>query len=90
MFSATMSLMLTPAERQQLVQVLRQTTLAHGIARRVQVILRLADGETYATIGAALGVTDRFIAIWKRRYAEGGILALADAPRAGATCQPFV
>ncbi len=83
MFSATMSLMLTPAERQQLVQVLRQTTLAHGIARRVQVILRLADGETYATIGAALGVTDRFIAIWKRRYAEGGILALADAPRAG-------
>ena len=83
MFSATMDLRLTPAERAQLEQLLRQSTLGHAIARRIQVILRLADGETYASIGAALGVTDRFIAIWKRRYGEGGVLALADAPRAG-------
>jgi transposase len=78
-----MSLTLTPAERQQLEQVLRQSTLAQAIARRVQVILRLAAGERYAQIATALQVTDRFIAIWKRRYVEGGVLALADAPRAG-------
>lgn len=28
-----------------------------------------------------LGVPDRFIARWKRRYLEGGVLRLADAPR---------
>jgi len=83
MFTATMDLSLTPAERARLEQLLRQATLGHAIARRLQVILRLADGERYSTIGAALGVTDRFIAIWKRRYGEGGVLALADAPRAG-------
>ena len=83
MFTATMDLRLTSAERAQLEQLLRQSTLGHAIARRIQVILRVAGGATYATIGAALGVTDRFIAIWKRRYREGGVLALADAPRAG-------
>jgi transposase len=43
----------------------------------------LADGASYAEVCAVLGVTDRFVARWKQRYQEGGILALADAPRAG-------
>lgn len=83
MFTAAMDLRLTPAERTQLEQLRRQSTLAHAIVRRIEVILRLANHESYSTIGAALGVTDRFIAIWKRRYVDGGVLALADAPRAG-------
>jgi transposase len=83
MFSPTMDLTLSAAERQQLEQMLRQTTLSQAIARRVRVVLAVAAGQRYSTIGAALGATDRFIAIWKRRYVEGGILALADAPRAG-------
>jgi hypothetical protein len=49
----------------------------------VRVLLALADGETYAAIGVRFACTDRFIAIWKRRFVEGGVLALADAPRAG-------
>jgi transposase len=83
MFTPTMHLTLPAAERQQLAQLLRQTTLSQAIARRTRVILGLADGQSYAAIGARLGVTDRFIALWKRRYLEGGVLALADAPRAG-------
>jgi len=83
MFTPTMDLVLSLAERRELAQLLRHTTLAQAIARRVRVLLALADGHTYAQINAALGVTDRFIAQWKRRYVEGGILALADAPRAG-------
>ena len=45
-------------------------------------MLLLADGASYATVCTALAVTDGFIAQWKR-YRDGGILALADAPRAG-------
>ncbi|MCA2988020.1 MAG: helix-turn-helix domain containing protein [Gemmatimonas sp.] len=45
--------------------------------------LALAAGETYATIGAQFACTDRFIAVWERRFVEGGVLALAVAPRAG-------
>ena len=83
MFTATMSLRLPAGEREQLEQMLRQTTLPQAIARRARVILAVADGHRYSQIGAGLGVTDRFIARWKRRYVEGGILALADAPRPG-------
>lgn len=83
MFTATMSLVLTPSQRLELEQLLRQTTLANAIARRTRVILALADGESYSTIATRFGVTDRYTARWKRRYAEGGVLALADAPRAG-------
>ena len=43
----------------------------------------LSDGASYAHVCRALGVTDRFIARWKQRYQQGGVLALADVPRAG-------
>jgi len=47
------------------------------------VVLALADGDSYSTIADTLACTDRFMALWKRRFVEGGVLALADAPRAG-------
>ena len=83
MFTPVMRLTLTAVERADLDQVLRATSTPHGIARRARCVVMLADGASYAAICAALGVTDRFIARWQRRYREGGVLALADAPRAG-------
>jgi transposase len=78
-----MRLTLSPVERADLGQLLRATSTPNGIARRARCVLMLADGASYAAICAALGVRDRFIARWQRRYREGGVLALADAPRAG-------
>ncbi len=83
MFTATMDLVPTSENRGTLEQMLRQTTLSQAIAKRVRVVLALADGDSYAAIGARFACTDRFIAIWKRRFVDGGVLALADAPRAG-------
>lgn len=83
MFTPVMDLVLSTAERLELDRLLRATTLSQAIAKRVRVVLALAEGESYAAVGAAFACTDRFIAIWKRRYVEGGLLALADAPRAG-------
>ncbi|MCU0635777.1 MAG: IS630 family transposase [Gemmatimonadaceae bacterium] len=78
-----MSLALPAATRAELTALLRQTTLAQAIAQRARIVLALAEGHTYAAVAAEFGVTDRYIARWKRRFVEGGILALADAPRAG-------
>ena len=78
-----MDLVLAPEDRRTLEQMLRQTTLSQAIAKRVRVVLALADGARYSTIAERFACTDRFIAIWKRRFIEGGVLALADAPRAG-------
>ena len=83
MFTLAMELALSDRERAELERLLRQTTLSQAIARRVRVVLALAEGRSYSAIGAQHACTDRFIAIWKRRYVDGGVLALADAPRAG-------
>jgi|SRR5215204_4554377 len=83
MFATAMRLALSDSERADLERLLRATTTPAGIARRARCILLLADGASYAAVCAALAVTDRFVAQWKQRYRDGGILALADAPRAG-------
>jgi len=83
MFSITMDLMLSPEDREILRGMLRATTISAGLARRARVILALADGQSYAEIVAAHGVTDRYIARWKRRVNEAGVAALADLPRSG-------
>jgi transposase len=83
MFTSPMELALTAADRDDLERLVRATTTPAGIARRARCILLLAEGRSYSAVCTALDVTDRFIARWKRRFVEGGVLALADAPRAG-------
>ena len=83
MFTTPMELTLTAAERADLERVVRATTTPAGIARRARCILLLADGQSYSAVCTALGVTDRFVARWKRRFVDGGVLALADDARAG-------
>lgn len=83
MFSTTMDLTLSPDDRRILTGMLRATTLPAGLARRARVILALAEGQSYADIAATHGVTDTYIARWKRRVVEGGLPALGDLPRSG-------
>jgi transposase len=83
MFPVTMDLTLTPEERQLVRGMLRATTLSAGLARRARVVLALANGDSYATIAATHGVTDAYIARWKKRVVEGGLPALGDLPRSG-------
>jgi len=83
MFTSPMELTVSAADRDDLERLVRATSTPAGIARRARCILLLADGRSYSAVCTLLGVTDRFIARWKRRFAEGGVLALADEPRAG-------
>lgn len=83
MFHSTMPLRLSKDDRAVLASMLRSTTIPAGLVRRAQVILALADGDSYATIGARLGVTDTYIARWKQRVVDGGLPALGDLPRSG-------
>lgn len=83
MFTPAMQLHLSATDREDLERMVRATSAPAGPTRRARCILLLADGHRYAEICTRLGVTDRFIARWKRRYTEGGVLALLDAPRAG-------
>lgn len=83
MFMVTMELKLSPEDRRVLSGMLRATTISAGLARRARVVLALADGESYAAIAAAYGVTDTYIARWKKRVVEGGCRRLETCPAAG-------
>ena len=83
MFTATMDLTLSADDLRILRSLVRSTTLGAGLVRRARVMLALHEGHAYSAIGAAHGVTDKYIAKWKQRVRAGGILALGDAPRSG-------
>jgi hypothetical protein len=83
MFTATTYLGLSTTERADLEHVVRSTSAAAGIVQRARCVRLLADGQSYGAIGTRLGVSDRFIARWKRRYLAGGVLARKTAKLRG-------
>lgn len=83
MFATIMELIVTRADDADLTRLVRATSTPAGIVRRARCVQLLGAGHTYEAVRAALDVTDRYIARWKRRFVEGGVLALVDAPRAG-------
>lgn len=83
MFSLIMDVVLTRDDRADLEAMIRSTSAPSGLVRRARCVVFLADGLSYSAICQRLTVTDRFISRWKRRFLDGGVLALVDAPRAG-------
>jgi len=54
------------------------------LKRRSRIVLLLAGGLSQAAVAAKLGVSRRTVAIWRRRFAEGGPPALQhDRPGRG-------
>ncbi len=63
-----MALTLTDDERAELERRLRSRKIRAEDARRAQVILMLAAGESYATITAAVGCYPDYVSRWKGRF----------------------
>jgi len=63
-----MALTLTADERTELQQRTRSRKIRAEDARRAQVILMLAAGESFTTIAAAVGCYPAYIARWKDRF----------------------
>ena len=79
----SLTIRLTPAERQTLRAWQRSTTIPAGRARRGRIILLLADGRTISTIAATVGISRRFVYKWVQRFLEEGVEGLADKPGRG-------
>ena len=75
---------LTEEERKKLTQLAKSRTTSVRLARRAQMILRAAMGESNEAIAEALGVGRVQVGRWRERYAQGGLAAIAqDRPRGG-------
>jgi biotin operon repressor len=81
--TTSLTIRLTPAERQTLQAWQRATTISAGRARRGRMILLLADGLAISDIAATVGISRRFVYKWAQRFLEQGLEGLADKPSRG-------
>jgi transposase len=80
----SLTIRLTPAERQTLLAWQRSTTITAGRARRGRIVLLRADGVPISTIAATVGISRRFVYKWVQRFLRAGLVGLADKPGRGA------
>jgi Helix-turn-helix domain len=79
----SLTIHLTPAERRTLLAWQRATTISAGLARRGRILLLLAEGRSITAIAAMVGISQRQVYKWARRFLHEGLLGLADKPGRG-------
>ena len=67
---------LDPASRKDLIELARDGSVPHRLARRANAILLLADGMTCEATARVLFIDDDTIRTWFRNYEEDGIEGL--------------
>jgi transposase len=73
----------TEDERTQLERVVRAKTAPVRLAERARIVLAALEGLTAPQVGARVGVGEATARQWIRRFNEGGLDGLEDAPRSG-------
>jgi transposase len=77
------SITLTDDERAKLSAWVRRPTSAQRLALRARIALAAADGQSNASIAAALRITVPTVRKWRNRFADRRLEGLADEPRPG-------
>jgi DNA invertase Pin-like site-specific DNA recombinase len=85
----SLTIRLTPAERQTLLAWQRATTIRAGLVRRARIILLLADGVTITGTARAVGMSRRHTYRWIQRFMQEGLAGLADRPGRGRRYGPL-
>ena len=81
--TTSLTIRLTPAERQTLLAWQRATTISAGRARRGRIILLVADRMAISAVAATVGISRRFVYKWVQRFLEKGLEGLVDKPGRG-------
>src|ERR1700704_4974346 len=79
----SLTIRLTPAERQTLLAWQRATTISAGRARRGRIILLIADRVPISDVATTVGISRRFVYKWVQRFVQEGLEGLADNPGRG-------
>jgi DNA invertase Pin-like site-specific DNA recombinase len=81
--TTSLTIRLTPAERQTLLAWQRSTTIPAGLARRGRILILRADGVSITTIAITVGISRRFVYKWVQRFQQVGLVGLAVRPGRG-------
>jgi len=76
-------LVLTEAERAQLVRWARRARTAQYLALRAKIVLACAEGRTNKQVAADLGADESTVDRWRARFIAGRLAGLHDEPRPG-------
>lgn len=74
---------LTDEERAKIERLARSQTAPVRLSRRAKIIQQSALGKTVPTIGMELGLCERIVRVWLRRFDKEGLEGLEDKPRGG-------
>ena len=77
----SLTIRLTPAERQTLQAWQRATTTPAGLARRGRILSLLAARMPISAIASTVGISHRFVYKWVQRFVQEGLEGLLDKPR---------
>jgi transposase len=77
-------LVLSNAEREELVALTLRRNTARALALRARIVLAYADGQANTVVAARQRVTKQTVGKWRSRYIEQRLDGLLDAPRSGA------
>ena len=86
----SLTIRLTPAERETLLAWQRATTISAGRARRGRMILLVADRVPISHIADTVGISRRFVYKWAQRFLQEGVAGLVDKPGRGRRPEPGV
>ena len=84
----SLTIHLTPAQRQMLLALQRSTSVPAGVARRSRILLLLADGVTITDIATKVGMSRRKVYTWIQRFVQAGLEGLEDKPRRDRRIEP--
>ncbi len=87
--TTSLTVCLTPAERQTLLAWQRSTTIPAGFVRRGRIVLLLAKGMTITDIAATVGISRRHTYKWIQRFVQERLEGLQDKPGPGRRLGPL-
>lgn len=76
-------LIVSPSERQRLLEWSRRRKTAQALALRSRIILRCAAGLSNTDVAEELGITQQVVGKWRSRFLDRRLDGLADLPRPG-------
>src|SRR5687768_11824963 len=86
--TTSLTIHLTPPQRQRLLALQRATTVPAGLVRRARIILLLADGMPITAIATTVGMSRPQVYKWIHRFRQEGLAGLHAKPGPGHRLRP--